>query len=195
MRGFRGIKELRRYTLLGQAVALLVFLFGSFSIILFFDPALTGIPREQQRYYRGQWVWLLIGILFLIFAVLCGILASRKSRHLMWILNNVKPEPMKLAIETEHWSDSVDHYAVLSADGKETAGNQLWKVSLYGPVWNVEVLAGRSAPAKVYLDPKTKQPAVIETEFGLLWVGAHPDRPARHQRNARPRPGRLPEES
>ena len=195
MRGVRGIKGLRRYTLLGQAVALLVLLFGAFSIILYFDAALIGTPQDQQGYYRGRWSWLLAGILLVIFAGFCGIVASRKSRHLIWILDNVKPEPMKVAIEIEYWSDSVDYYAILSTDRKETEGKPLGKVSLYGPVWNVEVLAGRQVPAKVYLDPKTKKPAVIETEFGLLWVAAHPDCPARHQRNAPPRPGRLPEGS
>ena len=164
----RDIQQLRRYTLLGQAASLLVFFFGVFSIIIFFNPRLIGIPQEQQQYYQGQWVWLLTGIGFLIFAVFCSIFAGRHSRHLIWILRNVQPEPMRLTIEIEHWSDSTDYHGILT--GLED--KPLWKVSLYSPSWKVEALAGKQVPAKVYLDPQRKRPAVIETEHGLLWAGA-----------------------
>ena len=110
----RDIEKLRRYNRLGQAASLLVFLFGVISIILFFNPTLIGIPQKQQPYYRSQWMWLLTGGGFLIFGILCSIFAARRSRHLIWIVNNVQPEPMTLTIETENWSDSTDYYAVLS---------------------------------------------------------------------------------
>jgi hypothetical protein len=77
---------------------------------------------------------------------------------------------MTLTIEIENWSDSTDYYAVLTVD--ETEGLGHWRVSLYSPSWKVEALAGKKVPAKVYLDPKTKYPSVIETELGLLWAGA-----------------------
>jgi len=164
----RDIQKLRRYTRLGQAASLLVFFFGLFSIIIFFIPGLIGMPREQQQYYQGQWVWLLTGIGFLMFAVFCSIFAGRRSRHLIWIWRNVQPEQMRLTIEIEHWSDSTDYYGILNGLDDEP----LWKVSLYSPSWKVEALAGKQVPAKVYLDPQRKQPAVIETEYGLLWAGA-----------------------
>ena len=164
----RDIQKLRRYTFLGQAASLLVFLFGVFSIILFFNPGLIGIPQEQQRYYRGQWVWLLTGVGFLIFAIFCAIFAGRRRRRLIWILNNVEPELMRLTIEIEHWSDSTDYYGILSG----TEEKSLWKVSLYSPSWKVEALVGEQVPVKVYLDPRRKEPAVIETEHVLLWAGA-----------------------
>ena len=164
----RDIQKLRRYTLLGQAASLLVFLFGVLSIIVFFNPRLVGIPQAQQQYYQGRWVWLLTGICFLIFAVFCGILAGRRSRHLIWILHNVQPVQMRLSIEVEHWSDSTDYYGLLRGLGEET----LWTVSLYSPSWKVEAPAGQQMPAKVYFDPQRKKPAVIETEYGLLWAGA-----------------------
>jgi hypothetical protein len=164
----RDIQKLRRYTLLGQAASLLVFFFGLLSIIIFFNPGLIGIPQEQQHYYQGQWVWLLTGTGFLIFAAFCSIFAGRRSRHLIWILHNVQPELMGLTIEIEHWSDSTDYYGIL----KGLEDEPLWKVSLYSPSWKVEALAGKQVPAKVYLDPQRKKPAVIETEYGLLWAGA-----------------------
>ena len=164
----RDIRKLRRYARLGQAASLLIFFFGVFSIIIFFNPRLIGIPQEQEQYYVGQWVWLLTGIGFLIFAVFCGIFAGRRARHLIWILHNVQPELMRLTIEIEHWSDSTDYYGILNGLEDEL----LWKVSLYSPSWEVEALAGKQVPAKVYLDPQRKKPAVIETEYGLLWAGA-----------------------
>jgi len=168
MRYEREIQKLRRYTLLGQAASLLVFLFGVLSIILFFNPQLIGIPQEQQQYYHGRWVWLLTGICFLIFAIFCSIFDGRRARRLIWVLNNVQPELMRLTIEIEHWSDSTDYYGVLSGASEKA----LWKVSLYSPSWKVEALAGEKAPVKVYIDPQRKEPAVIETEHGLLWAGA-----------------------
>jgi hypothetical protein len=167
----RDIQKLRRYTLWGQAASLLIFFFGVLSIIIFFNPRLIGIPQEQQQYYQGQWVWLLTGIGFLIFALFCCIFAGRRSRHLIWILHNVQPELMRLTIEVEHWSDSTDYYGILRGVEEEF----LWRVSLYSPSWKVEALAGKQVPAKVYLDPQGKKPAVIETEYGLLWAGAASD--------------------
>jgi hypothetical protein len=164
----RDIQKLRRYTFLGQAASLLVFLFGVISIILFFNPRLIGIPQEQQHYYRGQVAWLLTGICFPIFSIFCAIFAGRRSRRLIWILSNIQPKLMSLTIEVEHWSDSTDYYGILSGVEEEP----LWKVSLYNPSWKVEALVSEQVPVKVYVDPQRKQPAVIETEHGLLWVGA-----------------------
>jgi len=164
----RDIHKLRRYTFLGQAASLLVFLFGVLSIILFFNPRLIGTPQEQQHYYRGQSVWLLTGISFLLFAIFCAIFAGGRSRRLIWILKNVEPEVMRLTIEIKHWSDSTDYYGILSGAEEKP----LWKVSLYSPSWKVEVLAGEQVPVKVYIDTQRKRPAVIEAEGGLLWVGA-----------------------
>jgi hypothetical protein len=162
----RDIKNLGDYTFLGQAASLLVFLFGVFSIILFFNPGLIGIPRQQHQYYRGQWVWLLTGIGFLIFAIFCSIFAGRRRRRPIWILNNVQPELMRLTVEIEHWSDSTDYYGILSGAEEK----YIWRVSLYNPSWKVEALAGEQLPVKVYIDPQRKEPAVIETEHGLLWA-------------------------
>ncbi len=166
----RDIQKLRRYTLLAQATSLLVLIVGVISIILFFDPGLIGTPQRQQNYYRNQWVWLFAGVCFVIFAILFIAFAARRSRRAIWIMENVEPEPMTLTIETENWSDSTDHYALLSVN--EAHDKWEWRVSLYSPSWKVESLAGKKVPAKVYLDPKTKNPSVIETEFGLLWAGA-----------------------
>jgi hypothetical protein len=171
----RDIQKLRRHTLFGQAASLLVFVTGVISIILFFNPGLIGIPQKQQRFYQDHWLWLVTGMFFVAFAILTIIFAGKRSRHAIRVFNNVTPELMRLTIEIEHWSDSTDYYANLSSE--ETEDESTWKVGLYNPSWDVETLAGKQVPAKVYLDPKTKKPVIIETEFGLLWAGAISSKP------------------
>jgi hypothetical protein len=76
---------------------------------------------------------------------------------------------MQLSIRIRKSSDSTDYQAILSANSNpETA----WHVTLYSPSWNVEDLQVTTTPAKVYFDPKSQRPAVIETERGLLWAMA-----------------------
>jgi hypothetical protein len=76
---------------------------------------------------------------------------------------------MQLSIGIRKSSDSTDYQAILSANSNpETA----WHVTLYSPSWNVEDLQVTTTPAKVYFDPKSQRPAVIETERGLLWAMA-----------------------
>ena len=169
MNYIRDINRLRRYIVLGQVVSLSIFLFGLASVILFFDPSLVRVPEAQRELYRGNWIWLLTGILFIIFAGVCIFIAGKWSRRLIWIYNNVKPEFMKISIEIDSDSDRTNYYAVLSAEQKEIKGSPLWKVTLYSPGWDVELLTEKQVSAKVYFDPESLRPAVIETECGLLW--------------------------
>lgn len=164
------IRRLRRHILLGDPALLLVFAFGVLSLMLFFNPGLIGTPQEQHQYYRGQFIWLLVGAGFLLFAIACRIFATKESRHLIWVYNNVRPNPMRLTIQVEPWADSINYYAILSSDDSEEA--PLWTVSLYSPTSTPDALNNKQVPVKVYLDPKTNAPAVIETEVGLLWAGA-----------------------
>src|SRR5262244_1076895 len=112
----RDISRLRRYIVLSQFVSLLVFFFGIVSVILFVDPSLIRVPDEQAKLYRGNWMWLLTGILFIIFAGVCIFIAGRWSRRLIWIYRNVKPEIMQLSIEIDSDSDRTNYYALLSDD-------------------------------------------------------------------------------
>ena len=165
MKFARDIKSLRRYIILTHFVSLLVLLFGLLSIILFVDPSLLNVPDDQTKLYRGHWLWLLTGIFFVALSIVSMFIAARWSRRLIWIYGNAKPQSMKLSIEIDSDSDRTNYYAILSG---ESAGTDRWKVLLYSPKWDVRVLPEQAA-ARVYFDPRSQRPAVVETDHGLLW--------------------------
>ncbi len=67
------------------------------------------------------------GICFASFAVFYSIVSGRWYRRLIWIINEVRPEPMNLSIEIDKGSDSTNYYAILTVAETETAERQLWK--------------------------------------------------------------------
>jgi hypothetical protein len=165
----RDISALRRYMLIGQLVSILILLFGTLSVCLFINPALIGIVSTQTNSYRGESIWLIVGIAFILFGVFFAIGFGKWSRRLLWILQNIRPVPMNLSIEIRKGMDSNDYYALLSVD---SATEKNWRVSLYSPSWNVRDFQDQIIPARVYFDPKSQCPAVIETNQGLLWAMA-----------------------
>ncbi len=165
MKQVRDIRKLRQYLFLGQAASLLVFLSGILSICLFSNPERVGIPQGQYGYYRGQWMWLCIGIIFAAFAVFWIVISEKNYHRLVWIFNNVQPEPMSLSLSIEKWTDSNDYTAILSKNEIS-----VWKVSLSPPFWQAESLTDRQISVQVYFDPKTNYPAIIKTEFGLFFA-------------------------
>jgi hypothetical protein len=167
----RDITKLRRFIFLSQIASIFVFLFGAASVTLFFDPSLVRVPDDQANSYRGNWIWLLTGLLFIIFAGICIFVAGRWSRRLLWIYRNVTPEIMRIEVEIDSDSDRTAYYAVLTSTQDEIK-EPIWKVALYSPSWNVRSLKHPQMKAKVFFDPKSLKPAVIETEYGLLWIMA-----------------------
>jgi hypothetical protein len=165
----RDIGALRRYILLSQFVSLLTFLSGVLSICLFVNPALIGIVGKQSNYYRGELMWLIVGIAFALFGLLFIIVSGKRLHRLLWIFQNINPVPMNLSIKVQESMDSNDYYAILSVD---SATEKNWHVSIYSPSWNARELRDRIIPAQIYFDPKSKCPAVVETEQGLLWAMA-----------------------
>jgi hypothetical protein len=165
----RDVRLLRLHALTVQIASVLVSMFGLLALYLYISPALVGDPLGLNRYSRSEPVWLIIGIGFIVFGIFCGVWSTRWSRRLLWIWKNVSPQSMQLSVLVEKWTDSTDYRAVLRADSNS---EEVWRVSLYGPSWNVEELQRTTASAKVYFDPKSKRPAVIETEWGLLWAMA-----------------------
>jgi hypothetical protein len=165
----RDIRALRLYTLAGQVVSLLIIIFGILAISLYIDPALTGTPLRQHRYYHGEFGWLMFGISFVLLGVFFVIIGTKWSHRLLWIWKNVTPQPMQLSIRIQESSDSTDYQAILITN---SSPEKAWHVSLYSPSWPVKNLQGTTTSAKVYFDPKSQRPAVIETEWGLLWAMA-----------------------
>lgn len=163
------VSSLRRYIFLGQLISFLVLLFGLIAICLFFAPSLVRVPPFQTYLYQGHWMWLVAGILFVLFALYCSIVAGKWARRLMWIYRNVPPEAMRVSIEIDRGSDSTNYYAMLKPTTPSKQMITRWKVAVYNPSWNVELIRNEEVRARVYSDPNSGKPAVIETDFGVLW--------------------------
>lgn len=76
----RDIRRLRRHTLSVRAAIILVFIFGVTSLALYFDPSLLNTSVEQ---YRGDLIWLFIGIVLMLLAIFSFFLVERWSRRLV----------------------------------------------------------------------------------------------------------------
>jgi hypothetical protein len=166
----RDVRKLRRHTIFVRSVIILVLLFGIISLILYFDPSLINTPEEQ---YKGILIWLVIGIVFIGFGVFSFFFIGRWSRRLVWLLDNVVPVPMNLVLKVKEDSENTQYYAHLTPLGKDIRNQKIWRIALWGPSHeNMKTNIGRDIKAQVYFDPKSGRPAVIESEFGLLWAMA-----------------------
>jgi hypothetical protein len=167
----RDVRGLQRYMLLGQVVSILMGLMGLCSIGLYFDPAWLGLAAQSGK-YQGDSIWLVAGIGFVLSAIGFVVLFTRWSKRLLWIWRNTLPEWMYLSIDIDRSLDSTDYSAILRV---EASGDRDWSVRLYRPSWPasaLQSLQNQTILAKVYFDPKSRRPAVMETEQGLLWAMA-----------------------
>jgi hypothetical protein len=162
----RDIRALRLHMLVLQTVSVLIIIFGILAISLHINPTLIGTSLRQ---HHGGFIWLVFGISFVLFGTFFIIIGTKWLHRLLWIWKNVSPQQMQLSIRIRKSSDSTDYQAILSA---YTNPETTWHVTLYSPSWNVEDLQVATTPAKVYFDPKSQRPAVMETEWGLLWAMA-----------------------
>ena len=166
----RDIRRLRRHTIFVRAAIILVFIFGLISLILYFDPSLLNTPVEQ---YKGDLVWLFIGMVFTVLAIFSFFLVGRWSRHLLWIVYHTVPRPMHLVLKVEEDSESTQYYAHLTPADNDPRNQRIWRIALWGPHHeNIMPIINRDIRGQVYFDPKSGRPAVIESEFGLLWAMA-----------------------
>jgi hypothetical protein len=154
----RDVWALRRYMLGSQVVSILVILFGAIAIGLFINPAFLG-----GRNAKSDWIWLWVGCGFILFGIFFVFTATSWSLRLMWILQNTQPRSMQLSMNINRSMDTTDYTVIL---------DNYWRVRIYSPAWKVQQLQETSIPARVYFDPKTDRPAVIETDRGLLWAMA-----------------------
>jgi hypothetical protein len=167
----RDVRGLQRYMLLGRAISILMGLMGLCSIGLYLNPAWLGLAAQSDK-YQGDAIWLWVGIGFVVLAIGFVVLFTRWSKRLLWIWRNTLPERMYLSIDIDRSLDSTDYSAILRV---EASGDRDWSVRLYRPSWPasaLQLLRNQTIPAKVYFDPKSRRPAVIETEQGLLWAMA-----------------------
>ncbi len=166
----RDIRRLRRHTLLVRCAIIFVFIFGLISLTLYFNPSLLNTPDEP---YKGHLIWLLVGIVFVLLAIFSFFLIGRWSRRLLWILYHTVPRSMHLLLKVEEDSENTQYYAHLTPVDNDPRNQRIWRIALWGPHHeNIKALVGRDIKAQVYFDPKSGRPAVIESEFGLLWAMA-----------------------
>ena len=166
----RDIRRLRRHTVFVRAAIILILIFGIISFVLYFDPSLLNSPAEQ---YRGNLIWLLVGIVFVGLAILSFFLVGHWSRRLLWIVYHTAPRPMHLVLKVEEDPESTQYYANLTPVDSDPQNQRIWRIALWGPhPENIKAIIGRDFKTQVYFDPKSGRPAVIESEFGLLWATA-----------------------
>jgi hypothetical protein len=72
---------------------------------------------------------------------------------------------MNLSIEVDDGSDQTTYYALLGSDD----GRFGWKLMLYSPSWDTELLGPEREDVKVYFDPENGKPAIVECKHGFLW--------------------------
>jgi hypothetical protein len=171
------IRRLRRHVWITYFASSLIAGFGIIAICLFFNPAFVGVRPEQVETYQGVWVWLVVGIMFTLFSLFGILYLGRWIRRALWLLQKVPPKRMMVSIKTVQGSDSTEYYAYLR---EETVEQPAWKVTLTPDPsprgrGSFHSFRGQKYPeqeivARVYLDPKTKKPAVIESEYGLFWA-------------------------
>lgn len=166
----RDVRRLRRHTLFVRAAIIVVFIFGLISLILYFDPSLLNTPVEQ---YKGNLVWLLVGMVLVVLATLSFFLVGRWSRRLLWIVYHTVPRRMNLVLKVEEDSENTQYFAHLTPIDNDLRNQRIWRIALWGPSYeNIKALIGRDINAQIYFDPRSGKPAVIESEFGLLWAMA-----------------------
>lgn len=163
------ITTLRKYSFIARSASLLIIAFGVISFLLFIQPSLIGVHPDSTNNYRGNFVWLVFGALFVILGIVFQSIAYRWPRHLLLVLNSQLTKPMRVEIEVEESSDPTQYYACLF-DDSAGASPKSWRVGLWAPTRNIRDLVGHEQTAIVYIDPQTTEPAVIEYANGYLWA-------------------------
>ena len=148
--------NLKRYVLLVHFADVLILLFGAVSIALF------SIPGTE---YYGSLFWLVFGILFIFLGLYFSVVAHRHLRRCMWIYRNMTPIPMILNFRIEESSDSTDYFALLESQ----SSRERWQIALLPIAIKKRIAAQTNIPSRVYFDPATQSPLVVETPEGILW--------------------------
>lgn len=167
----RELSRLRRHTFLVVFASLAVVMFGAISLLLYVNPTTVGASPENAAAYQGNWIWLVIAILFLLLGLAFFFIAGQWSRRLKWIIRSQKARPMQLYIDVEQDSESTAYYALLHSPD-ETSGKSEWRASIWLKPASVKDDIGKQFDAQVYFDPRSGKPAVIEYERGILWIMA-----------------------
>jgi hypothetical protein len=148
--------SLKRYVLLVHFADALILLFGAVSIALF------AMPGTE---YHGSLYCLVFGILFIFLGLFFSVVAHRHLRRCMWIYRNMNPMPMILNFRIEESSDSTDYFALLESQ----SSRERWQIHLLPIAIKKRIVVQTNIPSRVYFDPVTQSPLVVETHEGILW--------------------------
>jgi hypothetical protein len=86
---------------------------------------LLNTPVEQ---YKGDLVWLSMGMVFAILAIFSFFLVGRWSRRLLWIVYHTVPRPMHLVLKVEE--DLKDaYYAHLTPADNDPLNQRIWRIA------------------------------------------------------------------
>ena len=164
----KSLRKLRGYSLLSQVTSLLVFAMGALSIVLFIRPTLLRVPSDLIARYQGQCVWFVFGLVFIVLGIFFNTIAYRWPRVLLRILRTQPCSRMRLQLKAKEDIDSTQYIAYLTEIS--SANNNSWRVQLWAVSAEAEGWLDRVCSVKVYRDPKTGNPAVIELEDTYLWA-------------------------
>jgi len=163
------INRLRRYSLLSQLASVFVVIVGIVCIILFIQPTLVGVEPESTGTYQGQLIWVIFGMFFVAIGIFFNVIAYRWPRTLLRILRTQPSSPMRFQLEVTKESDHTQYYAYLS-EPYPVGNTTSWRIGLWAVSSGIELWLNRVCSARVYRDPETNDPAVIELEDMVLWA-------------------------
>jgi hypothetical protein len=163
------IRKLRWYSLLSQIASLLVFTIGAVSIIFFSRPSILGVEAELLGEHQSQWIGVLFGSIFVVLGMFFYIFVYRWPRVLLRIVRTQPSSPMRFQLKAKEEGDRTQYNAYLT-EPSSTNDPSTWCIRLWAVSSEIEGWLERVCSARVYLDPKTGIPAVIELEDMYLWA-------------------------
>lgn len=161
------IARLRRRTTLARTASILLAIFGLCCVCLYLRPGLLGLPVEQHDSYGGKLIWLLVGVGLIAISCFFFTIVTQWTKRLLWIRENVAPSIMNLSLEVDDGSDSTTFYALLvPVAGTRNTG---WRMSLWAKPPNLRRFLNKEFSSRVYFDPESGRPAVVDFDHGILW--------------------------
>jgi len=167
----RELSRLNRHSSIVGFASLAVVLFGFISLLLYLNPTIIGVSSENVVAYQGNWIWLCVSMIFMLFGLAFFLIAGWWPRRLKWIVRSQKAKPMRLYLDIKEDSDITSYYALLHSSD-ETSGKSEWRASIWLKPASVKDDVGKQFDAQVYFDPRSGKPAIIEYEKGILWIMA-----------------------
>jgi hypothetical protein len=151
-------KDLFRYLIPGGIISILCGIFGWLGIS---SPNSLGWPTSSPLIVKG--ILVILGCMPLLW-----LFAYRLQLRSFWVYRHTPPVTMYLKIEIQKDSDSTSYYALLRSSPDSPL---IQKIPVYPPSWKTESHI-ENRPARVFIDPRSAKPLVIEMGENRLWTMA-----------------------